>query len=132
MRILIVEDDFVSRRVLHKFLSAYGECDIAVNGHEAMTAFSLAQLEGKPYTLVCLDIMMPAMDGQQVLKALRTFEAQAGTPPEQETKVFMTTALDSPHDVVQAYYRGGCTGYLVKPIEKEKLLAALREYGLIA
>lgn len=131
MRILIVEDDFVSRRVLQKFLSVYGECDIAVDGTEAMTAFSLALLEGKPYTLVCLDIMMPAMNGQQVLKALRTYEAEAGIPPEHETRVVMTTALDSPRDVVEAYYQGGCTAYLVKPIEKGKLLATLREYRLI-
>lgn len=131
MRILIVEDDFVSRRVLQKFLSVYGECDIAVDGTEAMAAFSLAALEGRPYTLACLDIMMPKMNGQQVLKALRDFEAEAGINPVNETRVIMTTALDSPREVIEAYYRGGCTDYLVKPIEKEKLLATLREYQLI-
>ena len=42
MRILIVEDEFTSRKIIHKFLDAYGECDIAVTGLEAITAVDLA------------------------------------------------------------------------------------------
>lgn len=132
MRTLIVEDDLISRRLLQKMLSPFGECHVAVNGKEAVEAFSLALVEREPYDLVCLDIMMPEMDGQECLKALRRIEAEMKVPPQQEAKIFMTTALDSMKNVMEAYHRGGCTAYLVKPIALEKLHATLREYKLIA
>ena len=130
MHFLIVEDDFTSRRLMQKLLSPYGESDIAVNGREALTAFSTALQEKEPYALICLDVMMPEMDGQQVLKEIRRIEREAGLAPSREVKVIMTTGLDSPKDVVEAYYRGGCSGYLVKPIEKLKLVALLKEFGI--
>jgi len=76
MRILIAEDDYASRKFLYKFLSAYGECDITIDGIEAVDAFMLALDEGKPYDLVCLDIMMPKLDGTRALKAIRDVEKQ--------------------------------------------------------
>lgn len=132
MRVLIVEDDLISRRFLQKLLFPIGECHVAINGREALEAFSLALVEHEPYDLVCLDIMMPEMDGQECLKGLRRIETEMKVPPNHEAKIFMITALDSMKNVMEAYYRGGCTAYLVKPIEKDKLYAALREYKLIA
>ncbi len=131
MKILIVEDDFISRKLLQRMLSEYGECEIAVNGAEAVEAFSLAMQEGTPYQLICLDIMMPEMNGQQVLKVFRRIERDMGINPVDETRVIMTTSLDSPKNVIEAYYKGGCTSYLVKPIEKKMLIEALKEHGLV-
>lgn len=130
MRFLVVEDDFTSRRLMQKLLSPYGESDIAVNGLEAVAAFKAALADKQPYALICLDVMMPEMDGQQVLKEIRAAEREAGIPPVRETKIIMTTALDSPRDVIEAYYRGGCNGYLVKPIDRRRLVALLEEYGV--
>lgn len=130
MRFLIVEDDFTSRRMLQMFLASYGECDVAVNGSEALAAVSMAQAENRPYALVCLDVMMPELNGMEVLKEIRAREKRAGVPQHREVKVVMTTALDSPKDVVGAYYEGGCNGYLVKPVSRTALDTLLREYGL--
>ena len=127
MRILVVEDDFVSRKVLRKMLAPFGEADFAVTGLEALAAYKAAIAENNPYRLICLDIMMPGMDGQQTLKCIRKHEAETGVKQADEVKVIMTTALDSPAEVVEAFYRGGCTGYLVKPIDKHKLNAVMRE-----
>ena len=74
MRTLIVEDDFTSRLLMQAILAPCGECHIAVNGREAIQAFRLARAQGRPYDLVCLDIMMPEMDGHAVLKVLRAAE----------------------------------------------------------
>ena len=63
LKILIAEDDLISRKFLSKFLSQYGECDIVVDGLEAIDAYMLAMREKKPYDLICLDIMMPKLDG---------------------------------------------------------------------
>ena len=67
MRVLIVEDDFVSRKILHNILLDYGECDIAADGKEAVEAFKLALDDNTPYDLICMDIMMPRMNGQEAL-----------------------------------------------------------------
>ena len=131
MRILIVEDDFVSRRLLQKMLAEFGDCDIAVDGEEAFEAFRMALQDKRAYDLVCLDIIMPKMNGQEVLKKIRRTEREQEVGSQDETKIIMTTVLDSPQNVIEAYYRGGCTGYLVKPIEKLKLIKMLREYRLI-
>lgn len=76
MRILIAEDDFACRKFLYKFLSLYGDCDITIDGIEAIDAYMIALDEEKPYDLICLDIMMPKMDGKKVLKAIRDIERQ--------------------------------------------------------
>ena len=78
MKTLIAEDDFTSRLLLQAILSPYGECHIAVNGREALHAFNLAHEEGHPYDLVCLDIMMPELDGHAVLSALRPLKRLKG------------------------------------------------------
>jgi two-component system, chemotaxis family, chemotaxis protein CheY len=46
MKTLIVEDDFTARLVLQRFLSRYGDCDIAVNGQEAVEAFRMTSEAG--------------------------------------------------------------------------------------
>ena len=55
MRILIAEDDFASRKLLLKFMSEYGECDVTVDGMEAIDAYLMSLEEKEPYDLICLD-----------------------------------------------------------------------------
>ncbi|NMC47870.1 MAG: response regulator [Desulfovibrio sp.] len=131
MRVLVVEDDFTSRKVLQKILSPFGEVDIAVNGLEAVEAFESSLNEKKPYDLICMDIMMPEMDGQEALKRIRTVEKAHSIRPADEVKVIMTTALDDPKNVVEAYYKGGATSYVPKPIDKHMLLHLLKNLGVI-
>ncbi|MFZ5813190.1 MAG: response regulator [Thermodesulfobacteriota bacterium] len=131
MRVLVVEDDFTSRKVLQKILSPFGEVDIAVNGLEAVEAFESSLREKKPYDLICMDIMMPEMDGQEALKRIRTVEKAHDIRPADEVKVIMTTALDDPKNVVEAYYKGGATSYVPKPIDKHMLLHLLKNLGMI-
>jgi two-component system chemotaxis response regulator CheY len=132
MRVLIAEDDFVARRILKEILSPYGDCDVVVDGEEAVRAFQLAQDEHNPYHLVCLDIMMPNLDGQDALKRIRALETERGIDKKTETKVIMITALSDPKTVFNAFYRGGATAYIVKPIDKTKLLNEIRQFGLIS
>lgn len=131
MKVLIVEDDFTSRKLLQTILSPYGECDIAVNGKEAVEAFESALKAKAPYDLVCMDIMMPEMDGQEALKKIRSLEKKAGIRGSEEVKVVMTTALDDPKNVVEAYYKGGATSYIPKPIDRQLFLQLLRNLELI-
>jgi two-component system chemotaxis response regulator CheY len=130
VKTLIVEDDFVSRRLLQRLLSAYGVCDIAVNGREALDAIALGWEEKVPYDLICLDICMPGMDGQEALKAIRQREATLGIGGLKGVKVIMTTASSDPSQIMQAF-NGGCEAYLVKPVERQELVQHLRSLGLL-
>ncbi len=131
MKCLIVEDDFISRRILKELLSPSFDCDIAVDGTEAVASFRLAHEGKRPYDLICMDIMMPGVDGQEALHRIRLLEKEFDIPPNMEVKVIMTTALDDPKTVIQAYYKGGATSYIVKPVSKQKLMRELRILGLV-
>lgn len=130
MRILIVEDDLASRKFLSKFLSQYGEIDIVVDGLEALDAYLISVKDNQPYDLICLDIMMPKVDGVKVLKAIRDYETSKGLLPEKRVKVIMTTALQDSQMVHQSFDIG-CEAYAAKPIDTEKLKEVMRKLKLI-
>jgi len=131
MKMLIAEDDFTSRLLLQKLLKSYGPCHIAANGKEAVEAVRMAYESGEPYDLICLDIMMPEMDGQEALRQIRTQEETMGIMPSKGAKVVMTTALGDPKNVMTAFH-GLCDAYLTKPIQKAELLKVLHDLKLIA
>lgn len=130
MQILIVDDDISSRKILQKYLSSYGDCDIAVDGKEALRIFENALKRNESYDLVCLDIMMPEVDGQEALKEIRRIEAEKGILGLDCAKVIMTTAL-SDFSNIKIAFRAQCEAYLIKPIEKQKLVKTLKELNCI-
>lgn len=130
MRILIVEDEFISRQIMQDLLEPYGECDLAVTGKEALLAFKLALEKNKRYDLIMLDIMLPEMDGQTVLKEIRKIEEEHNILGLDGVKIIMTTALGDFKNVSKAFnYQ--CEGYLVKPIDEENLVNMLKKLKLI-
>lgn len=126
MRILIAEDDYLSRRVMMRQLKYYGDCDVAVDGVEALNMFMLAHDEGDPYGLISLDCMMPGLSGLDVLKAIRRFEHEYKIDSGRSVKVIMATALDQSKDILEAF-KSQCEGYIIKPVFKEKLQATLEK-----
>jgi two-component system, chemotaxis family, chemotaxis protein CheY len=130
MRILIAEDDYASRRYLQKLLSKFGQCDLTLDGMETLDAFMIAMDEDKPYELICLDIMMPKVDGIKTLKAIREIEKQRNINESKKIKVIMTTALNDT-DVVKKAFDLGCEAYAAKPIDEEKFVEVMDKLGLI-
>lgn len=131
MKCLVVEDDSATRKLMQRWLSEVSDCDIAVNGTEAVDVFSLALTKGDPYDLICLDIMMPKMDGHQALDMIRQIERERGIGALDGVKVIMTTALgDSKHVVTS--FNEGCTAYIVKPVQKQLLFQEMEKLGLIS
>lgn len=132
MRCLIVEDEDFGREMLKCLLSEYSEgIDTARNGAEAMQLFEMALRDNQPYQLICLDIMMPVMDGQEALKKMRHLEKEAAIPNDQAAIIIMTTALDSLQEIEKAIWEGECNDYLVKPIAQADLVALMHKYKLI-
>lgn len=129
-KILIVEDDMVSRKFLNKVLREYGDCDLVVDGLEAIDAFLISLKENTPYDLICLDIMMPKIDGVKVLKAMRDLESEKHISKEKKSKIIMTTALGE-SDIVKTAFEYGCDAYASKPIDLDKFREVLGKLGII-
>ena len=129
MKTLIVEDDFTSRLILQQIFSPYGECHMAMNGKEAIDAFIIATKESAPYNLICLDLMMPEMNGRDALKRIRKLENEFGIKESDEVKILMLSMMKDSQRV-DDICREGATAYMVKPIVKETLLKHLTDFGL--
>jgi len=129
MRALVVEDDFASRRMMQRLLASYGEIDVVVDGEEAVDAFKLAWEESRPYDLIFMDIMMPKVDGQEATKRIRAAEKSMGVLQVDEVKIVMTTVMEDPKNVIEAYQKGGATAYLVKPVDIDKLRTEMLRLG---
>ncbi len=130
MKSLVAEDDFASRKFITNYLKQYGDCDATVDGMEVVEAFMMAYEDEEPYDLVCLDVMMPVMDGYQALKAIRDIEVEKGVPQEKRVKIIMMTALNEERNVKKAFEMG-CTVYCAKPVDLEKLNKILEKLQLI-
>ena len=113
MRVLIVEDDPAIVRFLERGLAAHG--------HQAVTADNgqdgVLMAADETVDFVLLDIMLPGMDGQEVLRRIRA--RRPGVP------VLMLTARDEVRDKVSAL-DSGADDYLTKPFDLEELLARMR------
>ena len=130
MKTLIVEDELTSRVVLRELLKRFGLPHVAMNGAEAVEAVQTAISAGEPYDLICLDIEMPEMDGQEALKQIRRLEDRAGLTRDTRARVFMTTS-HADRDNVVAAIQSQCDYFLVKPIDGKGLLEELKRFGLI-
>ena len=102
----------------------------AVDGKAGLDAFRHAHEEGKPFDLICLDIMMPQLDGQGVLRAIRAFEEEKNIDRKKAARVIMTTALGDKLNVIEALPR--CDAYLQKPIDRKELLFYIKKFGLLS
>lgn len=131
MKTLIVEDDYTSRLLLNKFLKDFGPAHMVENGAEAVDAVQEALEKGDPFDLICMDIMMPEMDGQAALKQIRIMEEQRGIFSTDGAKIVMTTALKNMENLSKAF-GNLCDAYLVKPINRNKLVSELKKLGLIS
>lgn len=125
-----MEDDMVSRKFLSKYLSRYGDCDLVVDGLEAIDAYLLAMKVGLAYDLICLDVMMPKIDGIRVLKTIRDLERQHQVPEMEASKIIMTTVLGET-EIVKSAFDYGCNAYASKPIDMTKMTEVLIKIGFI-
>lgn len=120
MRILIVEDEKISRLQLTRIAKGYGRCDIAEDGESAIEYIKKSFKTKRLYDIVFLDIVLPKISGHIVLQVIRAYEHDVGIAREDMTKVYMTTGLKDSNNIKKAY-SNMVDGYLVKPLIKEKI-----------
>ncbi len=131
MKILIVDDDHLSQVALAATMSRFGACTCESNGRDGLARFEQALDAGEPFDLVFMDIQMPVMDGQTALAAIRDLERARKVPPGQEAKAVMVTCFDDIKNVSASFFRGQATCYFTKPIDMRRMVAELRQEGLI-
>lgn len=129
MRSLVIEDEAVSRRMLKAYLDTHGACEAAEDGFKGIEAVAKAFADNQPYDLICLDIVMPGMDGQEVLSRIRELERTAGISKEGRAKILMTSVVLDEESVLKKISEWD--GYLTKPFEKGDVEDHLRDFGLI-
>lgn len=130
MKCLVVDDEPAARALLEHYVSPLFDCVGAGDGREAVEAVRGALAERDPFDLICLDIMMPVMDGLQALRAIRDLEEAHDVLEGDRVKVVMTTALRDAKCVLSAF-RLGCQAYIVKPVKKQDLWAEIDRFGLL-
>jgi len=129
MRILVVDDEEVSRKKMTRIMLELGDCDAVDSGTSAVAVFASAIESNKHYDVVALDIAMPDMKGTEVLEKIRTLEKTKRIPQENITKVLMVTALADQETIVECIKKG-CNDYVVKPFTKEIIETKLKKLGL--
>lgn len=113
-KILIVDDVPVNNLLVEKMLARYKfNMRSACNGKECMEA-----VEAEKPNLILLDLMMPVMDGFQVLKEIK------GNPELADIKVVVLSALNTNEDIIKAYNMGA-NDFITKPIILEKLVESV-------
>lgn len=131
MKVLIVDDAATHRAVLKKYLSLYGDCQPAVNGREAVKMYQEALEENNPYELICMDIRMPELDGQEALKEIRRIEKEKNLGWANCAKVIMITSSSDTKSIKTAFLEGRCDAFMSKPIEQHALVEQVRKLGLL-
>ena len=130
VRILIAEDDDGHYSLVEKNLRRAGICNPIsrfADGSQALEFFfsddpSAAKNAETAYLLL-LDIRMPRVDGVEVLKRLREDESWNKMP------IIMLTTTDDPREISRCSELG-CSVYIVKPVEYEAFVEAVRKVGL--
>jgi two-component system chemotaxis response regulator CheY len=128
MNCLIVEDDPTGLALLVRYLKPFGTIATAVDGRQAVQVFKDAVERSEPFQFVCLDIMLPELGGQEVLREMRSIEKQHGLTERSAARIVMTTALDDKDNLLEAISL--CDAYLVKPIHMSDLMFYLQRFGL--
>ena len=130
MRALIIDDDKANQFILQQFLAPFATTAVASDGEEGLTLFNNGIESQLPFDLVCLDIMMPGIDGIEVLRRIRAKEAELGLVGLDGVKIIMISAVADTGTVVGAF-RDGCESYLIKPLNRDELIRNLKTLKLL-
>ncbi len=129
MRFLIIEDQKDVRSLMEAFLSEFGSSDMAEDGIVGLEKVLNSIETNNPYDAIFLDIMMPKLEGQQVLQQIRQLEESKNTLAAKNVKIIMVSALGDSENVMEAF-KSQADAYLVKPVLHEKLVTTMKKAGL--
>jgi HD-like signal output (HDOD) protein/CheY-like chemotaxis protein len=128
MRVLIVDDEPVSRNLLEKVMRDIAECEAADSGVTAIVAYKKALETWAPFDLMTLDISMPEMNGKEVLNQIRKIEKDKGIQRDRQIKIFMVSGHSDKETIVRCV-EIGCDDFISKPFNKRIIAGKLEKLG---
>jgi putative nucleotidyltransferase with HDIG domain len=129
MRILIVDDEMVSRTKLELIMEYFGDCKTVNQGDDALAAFHEAHRDDDPFNLIMLDINLPDMDGIKVLSTIRNTEKELNIDQSRKAKILMTSSYRN-KDRIVASVQSGCDDYIGKPFDLNLIRTKLGKLGI--
>jgi CheY-like chemotaxis protein len=122
LAVLVAEDNDINALLTRSLLTRLGHRpEVAPDGAAAVEAWQAAQDSGSPYDLILMDVHMPGVDGIEAARRIRTAEAESGKP---RTSIIALTANAFDEDR-EACLAAGMDGFLVKPLQRERLIDTL-------
>jgi putative nucleotidyltransferase with HDIG domain len=128
MKILIVDDETISRTILLSKMTDMGTCVAVDNAKEALAEIDKAKAQEHPFDVITLDVSMPVMGGQELLEHIRKQEEKDKIPKNERVKIIMITARMN-LGTIKACIKQGCNGYLTKPVSQVQLIQSLSQLG---
>lgn len=130
MRTLVVEDVRFIGIILERILEPFSQTEFAADGQQAIDTFTKAFYRKEPFDLICLDILLPRIDGHEVLESIRSFEKLEGVRPENRVKIIIISNVDDQTSFKSAF-ESGCDAFISKPFNRKKILKEIEKLGLI-
>ncbi|MCD4721340.1 MAG: HDOD domain-containing protein [Desulfobacula sp.] len=128
MKILIVDDENISRTILLKKMELIGECTAVDDSLNALELYDKAVKNKEPFDLITLDVSMPKMDGRQLLQLIRKKEKALKIIKKDRVKIIMVSSRMN-MSIIKECIKLGCDGYISKPVNKYQLLENLSRMG---
>lgn len=124
LKILIVDDEYVSLTKLNLLLERYGDCDSATSGEQALELINLAIEEKKPYDLITMDISMNGQDGIETLKNIRQIQSYG-----ENVIIVMITGMTDKMNIGKSF-KEGCTELITKPVVRKEVEMMLEKLNI--
>jgi two-component system, chemotaxis family, chemotaxis protein CheY len=122
MKSLVVDDELTSRLILEGILTGIGDVLTAADGSEAVQAVIQALDANDPFDLICIDLLMPVMNGLEAIQLIRLQEER-----RQSSRPARIVVITSSEDAtsIDAAFRHLVNAYIVKPVDAEALLSVV-------
>ncbi len=129
MKILIVDDDAITRMKLGALLKPYGNTEEAENGQEALKKIKENYQNRNSFSVCTLDIEMPGWSGQETLQRIRAWEEEQEMNMSQRLRIIMITMKKDQQNIMKSFFEGS-EWYLKKPVTPENLKKSLSVLGV--
>lgn len=124
MKVLIIDDEKISRKVLLKQMEGVGDCTAVDNSRKGLEMVEKSLSGQTPYDLITMDVSMPKMDGRMLLKRIREKEKELNIKKRDRIKIIMVTSRMNISTIKECIGLG-CDGYLSKPVNRYQLFTSL-------
>ncbi|MFZ5425902.1 MAG: response regulator [Thermodesulfobacteriota bacterium] len=131
LNILTVDDDEITQFHLNQLLLPLGRNRMAYSGEDAIARVEESIASGDGFDVILMDVIMPGIDGLKTVSEIVRLFNEKRIPLERRPKIVMLSSVEERETQIDALYACGADHYIMKPVDEEVLLGALKELGVI-